>query len=390
MGITGIYYENVTGELSKAAQAFQNVIANYPRLGWAHSELGSVYLLQGLYAQAADEIREGTRLSKEDNSTNLANALLALQSFEETQQVLRSAPARALEDNVTHLQLYALAFLKSDRQGIAAQEQWFTSHAGLEHNGLALASDTEAYVGHLSKSLELTQRSVDSAIRSDSKESAAIWQANAALREAAFGDTKEAGRLASEGLKLAAESQGVQLEAALAFAMIGDSARSASLIKQLEQRYPLDTQVHALWLSPVRAELLLNQNNPSAALAALPDTGALEFGQVSFINNLTCLYPAYVRGESYLAAGQGARAAVEFQRILDHSGMVWNCWTGALAHLGVARANAVQAKTFLGADAEAAHAKALAAYRDFLTLWKDADPNIPILKEANAEYARLQ
>jgi tetratricopeptide (TPR) repeat protein len=390
MGITGAYYENVTGELNKAAQSFQNVIANYPRTGWAHAELGSVYTSQGLYAQAADEIREGMRLSKDDNSTNLANALLALQRFDETRQVLRGAPSKTLDDYIAHLQLYALAFLKPDPQGMAEQHQWFSHHPDLEHNGLALAADTEAYMGHLSKSRQLTQQSIESAIRTDSKESAAIWQENAALREAAFGNSSEAKRLASAGLKLSPESQGVQLEAALAFAMIGDSSQPAAIMRELEKRYPLDTQVHALWLAPIRAQLALHRKNPSAALASLPSIGPLEYGLVPFLNNLSCLYPAYFRGNAYLAAGLGAPAAVEFQKIVDHSGMVWNCWTGALARLGLARAYALESHALEGTDAKAAGVKAQAAYKDFLTLWKDADYDIPVLQQAKQEYARLQ
>jgi hypothetical protein len=113
-------------------------------------------------------------------------------------------------------------------------------------------------------------------------------------------------------------------------------------------------------------------------------------GNIQFLANLSCLYPTYIRGEAYLAAGRGKEAAAEFQKILDHGGIVWNCWTGALAHLGVARANALQARTSQGADADAARVRALAAYKDFLTLWKDADPDVPILKQAKAEYARLQ
>jgi hypothetical protein len=116
----------------------------------------------------------------------------------------------------------------------------------------------------------------------------------------------------------------------------------------------------------------------------------IELGQIGFVSNLSCLYPTYVRGEAYLAAGKANAAAAEFQQILDHSGVIWNCWTGALAHLGVARANTLQSRTSRGADADAARLRALAAYKEFLTLWKDADPDIPILKEANAEYAKLQ
>jgi hypothetical protein len=123
-----------------------------------------------------------------------------------------------------------------------------------------------------------------------------------------------------------------------------------------------------------------------------PTTGAPELypDQVQFILNISCLCPAYVRGEAYLAAGKGSAAVDEFQRILDHSGLVWNCWTGALARLGVARANALLARTSQGADADAARVRALAAYKDFFALWKDADPDIPILQQAKAEYAKLQ
>jgi len=121
-----------------------------------------------------------------------------------------------------------------------------------------------------------------------------------------------------------------------------------------------------------------------------PAVPPLEFGQIFFVTNLSCLYPTYIRGEAYLAAGQGTEAATEFQKIIDHSGIVWNCWTGALAHLGVARANALQSRNSQGADADSARIRALAAYKDFLTLWKDADPDIPILKQAKAEYAKLQ
>jgi tetratricopeptide (TPR) repeat protein len=195
-------------------------------------------------------------------------------------------------------------------------------------------------------------------------------------------------------LKLVPTSQGVEVETALAFAMAGDTARAESLAQDLGKRFPLDTQMQSLWLPAIRAQLALDRKNPASALNALQAVSPVELGQIAFVNNMSCLYHVYVRGEAYLAAGQGNAAAAEFQKILDHSGIVWNCWTGALAHLGVARANALQARTFQGqgqgADADAARVRALAAYKDFLTLWKDADPDIPILKEAKAEYAKLQ
>jgi hypothetical protein len=144
------------------------------------------------------------------------------------------------------------------------------------------------------------------------------------------------------------------------------------------------------WLPAIRAQLALNKKNPAAALTASQAADPVELGQINFVNNISCLYPTYVRGESYLAAGQGKAAANEFQKIINHSGMVWNCWTGAMARLGVARADALQAKTLQAADADAARVRALGAYKDFLTLWKDADPDLPILKQAKSEYAKLQ
>jgi len=236
----------------------------------------------------------------------------------------------------------------------------------------------------------LHKRAVDSAIRTDNKENGAIYLADAALQQAAYGNPAEARQSAAEALKLASASQGAEVEAALAFAMAGDTTRAESLAQDLGKRFPLDTQMQSLWLPAIQTQLALNRKNPAAALIALQAASPIELGSIEFAINVSCLYDVYVRGEAYLAAGHGSAAAAEFQKILDHSGIVWNCWTGALAHLGVARANALQSRTSQGADADAARVRALAAYRDFLTLWKDADPDIPILKEAKAEYAKLQ
>jgi tetratricopeptide (TPR) repeat protein len=171
--------------------------------------------------------------------------------------------------------------------------------------------------------------------------------------------------------------------------MAGDTARAESLVQDLGKRFPVDTQMQSVWLPSIRAQLALDRENPASALNALQTVSPIELGQIGFVINLSCLYPAYVRGEAYLAVGQSTAAAAEFQKILDHSGIVWNCWTGALAHLGVARANALESRTSQGADADAARVRALAAYKDFLTLWKDANPDVPILKQARAEYAKL-
>ena len=392
LAITANYYRNVTGELDKAAQTYQEETESYPRDWPAYNNLGLVYAHQGQYEKAADITKQGLQLAPDRLALygNLANDTLALQRFDETRQIIHEAQTRKLNNDILNNALYGLAFLASDSAAMADEQQWFARKPDYENFGLALASDTEAYGGHLGEARELTKRAVDSAIRADSKEDGVIWQENAAIAQAAYGNPAEARQSAAEALKLVPTSQGVEVEAALAFAMAGDTARAESLAQDLGTRFPLDTQIQSLWLPAIQAQLALDRKNPAAALTSLQAATPVELGQISFVNNTSCLYHVYIRGEAYLAAGQGSAAAAEFQKILDHSGIVWNCWTGALAHLGVARANALQSRTSHGADADAAHVRALAAYKDFLTLWKDADPDIPILKEAKTEYAKLQ
>jgi hypothetical protein len=272
---------------------------------------------------------------------------------------------------------------------MAEQRRWFAGQSAFENYGLALDADTAAYAGHVSEARELNKKAVDSAINADNKENGAIYLANAALQQAAYGSMQEARQSAAAALKLAPTSAGATAEAALALAMAGDAARAESLAQELNSRYPLDTQMQKLWLPAIRAQLALGTKSAADALNALQLDSPIEFAQLEFVNNLSCLYPTYVKGQAYLAAAQGRSAAGEFQKILDHGGMVWNCWTGALAHLGVARANALEAKSLQGADADAARVRALAAYKAFLDLWKNGEPAIPIYKEAKAEYAKL-
>ena len=351
-----------------------------------------MYAERGQYEKATELTRQAVRLEPDSEVYygNLFQYGLALQRFDEARQIIREEQGRGMDDFYTHTNLYALAFLGADSSAMAEQQQWFVGKPDYENFGLVLASDTEACGGHLTKARELTKQAVGSAIRADYKENGAIWQANAALEQAAYGTATEARQSAAEALKLAPASRSVEAEAALAFAIAGDTARAESLVQDLGKRFPLDTMMQSLWLPAIQAQLALDRKNPTAALTVLQAASAIELGSVSPINNISCLYHVYVRGETYLEAGLGNAAAAEFQKILDHSGIVWNCWTGALAHLGVARANALQSRTSQGADADLARTRALAAYKDFLTLWKDADPDIPILKQARSEYANLQ
>ena len=388
------YYSGVTGELDKSVQTYLEQIESYPRSSAAaYNNLGNRYADLGQYEKAVDMLRQSHQMSPESVADygNLGSYLLALQRFDEAGKIVHEAQDRKLHDEVLAFVGYALAFLGGDARGRSEEAAWFESNPKYEHYGLSLDADTAAYAGHLRQARGLTHRAVDSAARSDNKESAAIYLEIAAQRETAFGNPAEASRAIVDGLKLAPASPDVRAEAALAAAMSGDSDKAASLARDLDKDFPLDTQIQQVWLPSIRAQLALNKKDPEVALGLLQKSGGqIELAAMSFTTNLSCLYPAYVRGQAYLAAGQGDAAVAEFKKILDHSGIVWNCWTGALAHLGVARANALQARTSRGADADAARVRALAAYKDFLTLWKDADPEIPIFKQAKAEYAKLQ
>ena len=305
LAIAADYYLNVTGELDKAAQTYEEWIESYPRDQGAYSSLGVVYASQGQYEKASEITSQALRLAPTLGSYgNLANFALALQRFDEVRRITHEAQARNMDAFEFHSVLYALAFLGADSAAMAEQQQWFAGKPE-ENFGLALASDTEAFGGHLRKARELTKRAVDSAIRADSQESGAIWQANAALRQAAYGNTAEARQSAARALKLAPASKGVEVEAALAFAMTGDTTRAESLAQDLNKRFPLDTQMQSLWLPAIQAQLALDRKNPTLVLNALQAAASIELGQIIFVANVSCLYPVYVRGEAYLAAGQG-------------------------------------------------------------------------------------
>jgi eukaryotic-like serine/threonine-protein kinase len=392
--ITATYHEFVVGDLNKTAEALTEQIASYPRqAGIARNALGILYSGLGKYPEATEMVK---RAIAEEPGTNiyfgnLANYLMAQQKFAEARATIEQAHAHKINDFVQTLALYGLDFLSNDAAGMMAQQKLLTDQPDAPHYGFAIAADTAAYGGQLQQARELTQRAADAAVRGDSKEFAGIETETAALREAAFGNLAEGRKDAEAGLKFDPESQAARAMAGTALAMSGDAAQAGSIADALNKQYPEDTQVQSLWLPGIRGQIALNRKDPNAAIHALkPAQPPIEYGQLSFTVNVSCLYPTYIRGQAYLAAGQGPAAAAEFQKILDHSGIVWNCWTGALAKLGVARANALEARSLQGADADIARRRALAAYKDFLTLWKDADPDVPVLKEAKAEYAKLQ
>jgi DNA-binding winged helix-turn-helix (wHTH) protein/tetratricopeptide (TPR) repeat protein len=392
MKINGLYYAYATGELDKAIHALQQQVEIY-KVSPAYNALSDLYTRIGQYENSADAAHKLLSLDPSDQFGYGSLALddLALQNFNGTRQVVQEAQARAVDNYFLRMYLYTVAFLQADAGGMTEQQQWFASHSDYENYGLALTADTEAYFGHLNKARELTRLAAESAVRADNKENAAMYRANGALREAAYGNAVEAKQSAAQALELSPGSPGVAVQVALAFAMTGERTRAVSLVQELNKRFPLETQLQSLGLPAIEAQLQLAQRSPDLALNTLRAGLPIEFANAIFsTNNTSCLYPTYIRGQAYLAAGQGSAAAAEFQKIMDHSGIVWNCWTGVLAHLGLARANALQARSSHGVDANAAGARARAGYEDFLAMWKDADSNIPVYKQARVEYANLK
>jgi DNA-binding winged helix-turn-helix (wHTH) protein/tetratricopeptide (TPR) repeat protein len=393
--IMASYYSSVTGELEKAAQSYQQMIATYPQDIAAYNNLGIILAEQGQYEKAVEVTKQGIAIAPDETtlSENLTDYLLTLQRFDEARQIIREGQPRKPDNYLFPAASYALAFFSSDSQAMAEQQKWFAGKPEYENFGLALASDTEAFGGRLGKANELTKRAVDSAVRADRKETGAIWEAIAAQREAAYGNPAEGRRFATVALRLAPHSEAVELQTALAFALAGDTERAESLARNAGKRHPLDTQTQSLWLPAIQAQLELNHKDSASALKTLqPALPPVEFGVITFSANASgsCLYPTYIRAEAYLAAEQPQAAAAEFQKIIDRNGIIWNCWTGALAQLGLARANVLETRTSKGAESDAARVRALTVYKQFLALWKDADSRIPVLKQAKAEYAQLQ
>ncbi len=390
--ISAAYYGNVTGEIDKAIQALQEVIEIYKHSS-AYNGLTEFYSRLGQYDKSAESARRLLALDPDKNwgFVNLAMDYLALQNFAGAREVIRQAQARSVDSPFLHSYLYTLSFLQGDSNGMEEQQRWFAGQRVYANYGLALAADSEAYAGHVKKARELTRSAADSAVRSDNEENAAMYRANGALREAAYGEAAEARASAAEALRLAPGNPNVAVQAALAFAMTGETAQAEDLAQDLGRRFSLDTQLQWLGLPAIKAQLQLGRHEPGPALHTLRPGLPIEFANTRFTtNNTSCLYPTYIRGQAYLAARQGAAAAGEFQNIIDHNGIVGNCWTGALAHLGIGRADALLSRTSAGDQAAAARTHATNAYQSFLILWKDADPDVPILKEAKAEYANLK
>ena len=373
--ISGAYFV-ARGEFERATEVYELWAASYPRDSIPHLDIGADYSIMGIYEKALVEAQEALRLDPDSITAYAAvgEAYVHLNRLDEAKVTFDQAFAHKLDGGFLRLNIYWLAFLRGDSAQMQQQLSWAVDKPGNDDDWILSAqSDTEAYYGLLNQARDFSRRAVDSAIRSDAKETAALWQIDAAQHEAEVGNMMEARQGVTAALALS-RGRDVTASAALTLARVGDTSRANALVEELERSYPAYDLLKVYWLPTIKAAIEMNKGNSSQALVHLEAAAPYELGEIA------SLYPAYVRGRAYLLAHNGTAAAVEFQKLLDHRGIVLNNVTGSLAHLQIGRAYAMHGDS----------TKAKAAYQDFLTLWKDADPDIPILKQARAEYAKLK
>jgi serine/threonine protein kinase/Flp pilus assembly protein TadD len=379
-GIESRYQHFVTRDLEKARQAYDLWAQTYPRNYIPANNLGVIYDSLGQFSKSVDAYGKALKIEPSSGLTyaNLVGSYLFLNRLQDAAATAAEAQSKKLDSPALRLNLYRLAFLQNDLSGMAQQLTWSAGKPGVENAMLRLEADTQAYAGHLGKAREISLRAIESAKRAGEKEAAAGYESDMAFREAVFGNTKEAEQHAMAALALSS-GRDVQYGAALALAAAGNS-KAESLADQLQRQFPEDTIVRFIYLPTIQAELALKRNAPAKAIDALQAAAPYELGSPGNTAAFTpSPYPIYVRGQAFLAAHRGSEAAAEFEKILKWPGVVQNQPIAPLAHLGLARAYALQVDT----------AKARAAYEDFLKLWKDADANIPVLEQARSELAKL-
>jgi tetratricopeptide (TPR) repeat protein len=375
------YYIHTTGELEKAAHTCELHQRAYPRDYGTYARLGFIYSSLGRLQENLDATREALRLNPNGGyGGNLANAYQFLNRLDEADRAYQQIEVGGRPgDPIGH---YQLAFLQGDTAQMARIAEANKGKPIARGLLLATRAGTEGWYGKFQKARELTQSAIAGSRQDDAQEAAAAYEGAAALREVESGNRRQAVADADTALKLAT-NRDVLAMAALTFAESGDAARSEKLATSLDTTFPLDTLVQKYWLPTIRAAVALQRKDPSRAVTMLEAARGIELGQPTIVTLSLC--PAYVRGEAYLMLRDGNAAAAEFQKFIDHYGRITNFPWGALARLGLARAYAIQAETD-----PAAREKARTAYQNFLTLWKDADPDIPIYKQAKAEYAKLR
>ena len=381
--IDAAYYKEVTGNIEKAIETCQLWIQAYPRSEMPHTFLaGAVLPVIGQIERAAAEASEGIRLNP-DFPVPYAQLILeqaALNRFDDAKATYAKAVARKITNPFIDIGMYEIAFLQNDTAGMAERVAKTVNLPGWGDQTLNLESDTAAYYGRVKDARELSRRAMDAAQGAGEKDPPALYLSTSGLREVWFGNTDEARRLVAAALKRST-ARDVLYFAALASAYSRDDTQAKKLADDLGKRFPEDTIVQFNYLPTLRARLALNKADAVGAIENLRAAEPYDLGvSTSSPFNWSAMFPVFVRGEAYLAARQAPEAAAQFQKILDHPGLIVNLPIRALAHLGLARAYALQGDP----------AKAKAAYQDFLTLWKDADPDIPVLQQAKAEYTKLQ
>ncbi len=378
--ITSHYESFVTGNLEATRKAYELWAQTYPRDDTPAGNLSAIYIALGDYDKALVASQESLKLDPGSglSYTNLVAAYSNVNRLDEARATVQEAQAHNLDNPGNHLVLYSIDFLQHDAAGMEREAAGVMGKPGFEDVMLYTESDTAAYAGQFAKARELTRRASESAQRADEKETGAAYEAEAALLEALVGNMTQAKQQAQAALALST-GRDVEAISAIALGLAGDAAQATRLAADLAKRFPEDTIVQSNYLPTIRAATALQGGSASKAIEALAPVAPYELGSPAQ-NLALALYPVYLRGEAYLAAHQGSAAAAEFQKILDHPGVVQNELIGALAHLGLARAYALSADIV----------KSRTAYQNFFALWKDADPDIPILKEAKAEYAKLQ
>jgi eukaryotic-like serine/threonine-protein kinase len=377
LSIESYYYLDVTGDLEKARKSVEVLAEAYPRDSSPPNELGNIYDAFGRYDKSLTAYQEALRLNPENASyySNVVGAFRVLNRFDEARAIAAEAKTKNLDSPELRDNLYLLAFLQNNAIEMKQQVAWSTGKPGIEDQQTGNEADTAGYFGKIGIAREFSRSAVASATRAEEKETAAGYEGAAALREAIYGFPAQARERATAALALST-GRDVQNGAALASALIGDSARAQALAIDLIKRFPVDTIFLFNYLPTLNGQLALNRNDPQKAIEILQAASSYELGNMGY----TSLYPVFVRGQAFLALKQGSEAGAEFNKIVDHRGIVLNEPIAALAHLGLARAYVLQGNA----------AQSRVAYQDFFALWKDADPEIPILKEAKAEYAKLQ
>jgi eukaryotic-like serine/threonine-protein kinase len=368
----------VTGDIRAARKDSELWAQIYPRDHGPSASLAVIYYYLGDFEKLLPTVQESSALGGTRINPNTVWCFIFLDRLDEAKSMALEAQTRKIDDPYYHITLYVIDFLRRDFVGTKQEAAGLVGNPTWGDTVFYYEAATAAYFGQFAQAREFTRRAADFAEKADKKQSAAIYVADAAIREALVGNSASARERAKAALAISS-GKDVEAMSAIALSLAGDSAKATQLANDLDARFPQDTITQSNHLPTIRSAVELRGGNAAKAIQTLAAATPYELG-ITALDAGMSLYPAYMRGEAHLTAKQGAAAAAEFQKILDHPGVVQNELIGALAHLGQGRAYT------LSGDTNKAHA----AYQAFFALWKDADPDIPILKQAKAEYAKLQ